>query len=288
MNVYEIVTKKIIEKLEAGTIPWKKPWQSGGLQKNIITKKPYRGINQFLLDLSGYSTPYWLSFKQAKQLGGNVRKDEKSQIIVFWNWLKDKKTEEEYPIFRYYNGFNLDQCDGLDKIKADLKVEMEETKLNFQPIKECELVVKNWKGKPSIAHKGNRACYSPFLDKIKMPGKENFLTVQEYYSTLFHELTHSTGHAKRLNRPELVDANKFGSHDYSKEELVAEMGASFLAQETGIDNTTIDNSAAYIASWLKVLKGNSKLVVQAAAKSQKAVDLILGVKFDHKTADKAA
>ena len=288
MNVYEIVTKKIIEKLEAGTIPWKKPWQSGGLQKNLVTKKPYRGINQFLLDLSGFSTPYWLSFKQAKKLGGFVKKDEKSQVIVFWNWVKNKKTDEEYPIFRYYNGFNLDQCDGLDKIKADLTVEMEETKLNFNPIKECELVVNNWKGKPPIKHKGNRACYFPWQDKINMPDKEKFKTVQEYYSTLYHELTHSTGHAKRLNRPGIVDANKFGSHDYSKEELVAEMGASFLAQETGIDNITIDNSAAYIASWLKKLRSNPKFVVEAAAKAQKAVDLILGVKFDHKTADKAA
>lgn len=288
MNVYEIVTKKIIEKLEAGTIPWKKPWQSGGLQKNLVTKKPYRGINQFLLDLSGYSTPYWLSYKQAKNLGGNVRKGEKSQVIVFWNWVKNKKTDEEYPIFRYYNGFNLDQCDGLDKIKTDLTVEMEETKLNFNPIKECEIVVNNWKGKPPIKHKGNRACYFPWQDKINMPDKEKFKTVQEYYSTLYHELTHSTGHEKRLNRPGIVDANKFGSHDYSKEELVAEMGASFLAQETGIDNITIDNSAAYIASWLKKLRSNPKFVVEAAAKAQKAVDLILGVKFDHKTADKAA
>lgn len=279
MNVYEIVTKTMIEKLEAGTVPWKKPWQAGGLQKNLVTKKAYRGINQFLLDLSGYDTPYWLTYKQAKDLGGHIKKGEKSQIIVFWNWIKNEKTGEEYPLFRYYRGFNLDQTEGLqdhkDKILADMEIE----KLNFKPIEACEAVVNNWLGKPPITHSGNRACYSPFLDKITMPAKENFHGVQEYYSTIFHELTHSTGHAKRLNRPEIVDANHFGSHDYSKEELVAEMGASFLAQRTGIDNVTMDNSAAYIASWLKKLRSDPKMVVQAAAKAQKAVDLILNVKY---------
>lgn len=287
MNVYEIVTKTMIEKLEAGTVPWKKPWQAGGLQKNLITKKPYRGINQFLLDLQGYDTPYWLTFKQAKTLGGYIRKGEKSQIIVFWNWIQNKKTGEEYPVFRYYRGFNLDQTEGLQDHKSKILAQMEIEKLDFKPIEACQNVVNNWFGKPPINHGGNRACYFPFLDKINMPPKENFNNVPEYYSTIFHELTHSTGHQKRLNRPEIVDVNQFGSHDYSKEELVAEMGASFLSQKTGIDNITIDNSAAYIASWLKVLRSDPKIVVQAAAKAQKAVDLILNVKYEKKE-DKAA
>lgn len=279
MNVYEIVTKKMIEKLESGTIPWKKPWNSGGLQKNLITKKPYRGINQFLLDLQGYDTPFWLSYKQAQKLGGNIKKGSKAQMIVFWNWIENKKTGEEYPIFRYYNGFNLDQTEGLEAHKARILADMEIEKLDFKPIQECETIVNNWFGKPPIKHGGNRACYFPFLDKINMPAKENFHSEQEYYSTLFHELGHSTGHIKRLNRPEIVDANQFGSHDYSREELVAEMSASFLSQLTGIDNVTVDNSAAYIASWLKILRAEPKLVVQAAAKAQKAVDLILNVKY---------
>lgn len=294
-DVYEIVTDQVIELLEKGTVPWQKPWHGGKmmLPKNLVSKKGYRGINVFLLSVTaasmGYQSPYWLSYKQAQTCGGNVKQGEKSTLVVFWKLLDVEKEEvgetkkDMIPLLRYYRVFNLEQCEGIDpkKLPADAMPAEDEDLLDFDPIEECEKVVWSFANSPEIIHDNERrAYYRPMADIVHMPNKELFTSVEEYYSTLFHELTHSTGHEKRLGRKDNFAVAAFGSVDYSKEELVAEMGAAFLCGITGIVNRTIDNSAAYVQGWLKQLKNDKKLVVQAAAQAQRAVDHMLGVTWE--------
>lgn len=273
-KVYEIITEKIIEQLEQGTVPWHKPWIGSGSPKNLVSKKEYRGINVFLLSCSKYGNPYWVSYKQAKQLGGTVKKGEKSTIVVFWKQIKvdDKDNEgkqKTIPLLRYYRVFNVEQCKGFENKVPELDI-----KQNFQPLEQCETVLDNMQNKPDIQFKEPRAYYHPNHDFVNMPNKESFETPEFYYSVFFHELSHSTGHKKRLDRKTIGDC-AFGSEKYSKEELVAEMGAAYLCGTCGIENKTIDNSAAYIKSWLRKLKDDVKMVVLAAAAAQKASDYIL-------------
>jgi len=291
-DVYQIVTDRILELLDKGTVPWRKPWQGGAVcqPKNLVSKKPYRGINIFLLGITatstGYRSPYWLTYKQATDLGGHVRKGEKSTLVVFWKINQKIETDNEtgdkkivnYPVLRYYNVFNLDQCDDVnpDKIPEDARID-EDDLLDFEPLAACDNIVEHYSDRPIIEHdREPRAYYRPSADKVHMPDKELFNSIPEYYSTLFHELTHSTGHETRLNRDGITEMAAFGSALYSKEELTAEMGAAMLCGMAGIDNQTIDNSAAYIDGWRSKIKGDKKLVVNAAARAQKAVDYILG------------
>ncbi len=282
MDVYEVITSRIIEKLEAGTVPWHKPWTGDGMPKNLITKKEYRGVNVFILSASGYESPYWVSYKQAQELGGSVRKGEKGTPVVFWKWLTAKKENDEtdeknFPMLRYYTVFHVSQCDGIDekKIPALAKRYNE-----FERLEACEAITAAMPKRPEIHHKEQRAYYSPTFDYVNMPRPETFDHTEEYYSTLFHELTHSTGHTSRVNRKgiDCPDGSwsSFGSAPYAKEELVAEMGAAFLCGVCQIENKTIDNSAAYIKSWLRRFKDDKKMVIMAAAQAKKAADFIMG------------
>lgn len=277
MTVYEIITDKIIKSLEGGVIPWHKPW-TAMMPTNFVTKKAYRGINPFLLAFEGRKSPYWVSFKQMVALGGRLKEDDKkSSIVVFWTWLESKKENEKgekdlIPMLRYYNVFNLDQIEGIEVPAED--------QLEFKPIEAAEKVVEGYENRPPVTHGGDRAYYSPLLDKIQMPAKETFTSEENYYATLFHEMVHSTGHKSRLAREGVTDVKAFGSESYSKEELIAEIGASFLMGETGIVNSrTEENTTAYIQNWLQQLRGDKKMVVHAAANAQKAADWILGRKF---------
>ena len=281
MNIYEKVTARIIEILETGTIPWKKPWISSYGPRNLISKKPYRGINSFLLNCSPYGSPYWLTYRQAAEKGGQVRKGEKSTAVVFWKWL-DKKPESEeddneatgkVPLLRYYNVFNLDQIDG---ITAPVE---EQSDNPFSPIEKAEQVITDMQHKPLIQYGGGQACYSPTFDCIKLPKRESFTSPEEFYSTAFHELAHSTGHISRLGRKGIIEPSYFGSHDYSQEELVAEFGASMLCGFASIEQQTIENSAAYIQGWLKVLKNDKKLAIVAAGQAQLSADFILNKQY---------
>ena len=290
VDVYSIITDRIISLLEAGTVPWQKPWTgirnadgSAVMPANFVSKKAYRGVNVFLLSAVRFTCPYWLTYRQASELGGNVKKGEKGFPVVFWKRLivEDKVTKERKVIsmLRYYTVFNIEQCEGISWEKP-APIPAPETP-SFNPIEECVRIVDAMPAKPDIRHLGNRACYSPFLDIVQMPVAESFEKPEAYYSTLFHELTHATGHKSRLDRKGIsTELAGFGSETYSKEELVAEMGASFLCGFAGIVNSTIDNSAAYIASWLRKLKDDRKLVVFAAAQAQRASDFILGITFD--------
>lgn len=280
MSVYEIVTNRIMELLQAGEIPWRKPWKATGGARNFVSKKPYRGINQFLLNCATFSSAYWMTFKQVSERGGRVRKGEKSTMVVFWKWLDRKEDGEQdetgehsvqgkVPLLRYYNVFNLDQIDGIE-------APVEEQPANpFRPIEQAELIMLGMPYKPIILYSGDRACYSPSLDQVKLPNREAFSSPEEFYSTAFHELAHSTGHPKRLRRKGIIEPSYFGSHEYSHEELVAEFAASMLCGVAGIEQQTIENSAAYIQGWLKVLKNDKKLAVIAAGQAQRAADFIL-------------
>ena len=276
-TVYQIVTDRIMSLLEQGQIPWHKPWASSDqLPKNLASGKEYRGVNVWLLHAAGYAEPYWLSFKQARDRGGHVRKGEKAHIAVFWKMLdvpdRDRdgnETVKQVPMLRYYNVFNVEQCEGIE-YPHTIKKHVHE------PVTACESIINNMPNRPDIKHAGGKAYYSPMLDRVVLPPEELFQTAQGCYATAFHELTHSTGHPARLDRYGINKAHAFGSKDYSKEELCAEMGAAYLCGHCGISPATIENSAAYLQSWLKALKNDNRLVVYAAAQAQKAADFILG------------
>lgn len=277
MNVYEMINSRITELLEQGTVPWKKPWNAENRQPaNLISKKAYRGVNVFLLTCQSYFSPYWLTFNQCKERGGFVKRGEKGTPVIFWKWL-DKTTEDDsvpsvngkIPLLRYYTVFNVEQCEG---IKAPAVIQACNL---FSPIEKADLVLQYMPMKPEIRHGGSRAYYSPSLDYIQLPEMQSFCSAEEYHNTLFHECIHATGHANRLARKSILEPSYFGSHEYSKEELVAEMGAAFLSAHAGIANQTIENSAAYIQGWLKALKNDRTLMVYAAAQAQKAAEFVL-------------
>jgi antirestriction protein ArdC len=280
-SVYEKITNIIIEKLEQGIVPWHQPWTSAWPPRNLVSKKPYRGINLLLLSDQKYELPYFLTFKQVKRLKGSVLKDEKAHLVVFYKWLEkkdesgnvvlnDEGKTELVPMLKFYYVFNVGQCKDIDSKHIPWQISRE-----FNPIEEAEHIVENMPERPEIIYNRNQACYIPSKDKINMPSKNSFKSDEELYSTLFHELCHSTGHISRLNRKGVTQAAAFGSKVYSQEELVAEMGSAFLCGEAGIENRTIDNSAAYIRGWLSKLKDDKRLLVFAAGAAQKASDFIL-------------
>lgn len=273
-NVYQIITDRVVKLLEAGTVPWHRPW--GGPEwhpRSLVSGKEYRGVNVFLLSAAGYEAPYWLTYRQARLRDAYVRKGERGYPCVFWNWVEseDPDTGEtrRRPFLKYYTVFNVLQC---EQIEYPHPTDEART---FSPIERCEEITTGMPRAPPVHHGGSRACYDPFSDEVHMPGRERFDNPEAYYGVLFHELVHSTGHASRLGRPGISETIVFGSRTYSKKELIAEMAATFLCGHTGIENAVIDNSAAYISSWLGRLRNDHRLVVQAAAQSQKAADYIL-------------
>ena len=287
-SVYEIVTEQILDKLEKGTIPWHKPWKTSGLSiKSWKNGREYRGINVFLLATSGKSGP-WLTIKMINEAGGRIKKGEKSQLVIFWKtgtYTKEnddgEKESKKSFMLRYYRVWSLEQTTVPESAHPKWLREAKESTIEMEPIDACEFIVDNYKEKPPIEHGGDRAYYSPIQDEIRMPEGDVFDSGEEYYSTLFHELIHSTGHSSRINRFENEKKlNPFGSEDYSKEELIAEMGASFLRAHASIESDKVqNNSAAYIASWLKNLKDNPKMVVCAASAAQSACDWVLGKRY---------
>jgi antirestriction protein ArdC len=276
MKVYEIITNATLKKLKQGSVPWYRPWNgSEQMPKNLITKKEYQGINAFLLGCQGYGSPFWLTFKQCKDLGGNVRKGARATPVIYWNWLeieKDGEAEEKVPFLRYYAVFNVQQCEGIPQDKVP---QVPVNTNDIDRITLCEEIIEAIEDRPAITHNRQAAVYYALKDTINMPLFESFETAEAYYSTLFHELVHSTGHEKRLARPGITDLSPFGTPSYSKEELIAEMGAAFLCGFAGIENITLGNSAAYIQGWLQKLRNDKKLVIVAAAQAQKAANYII-------------
>jgi len=284
MNVYEIVTAKIIEQLQNGVAPWRKPWRTE-MPVNLISQKAYRGLNVFLLGSQGYGSKYWLTYNQASKLGGNIKRGEKSSLVTFWNIGQEKTVRKtdgtektSKPILlRYYSVFNLEQTEGIaDKLGLSSTARVAD-------IESCEQIVSAMPNRPTF-EQSDRAWYRPSSDSVGMPAKSSFLVSEEYYSTLFHELTHSTGHKSRIGREGIEQLNTFGSESYSKEELIAEIGAAMLCGVTGISPAVIENSAAYLQSWINRLRGDSKLLLSAASQAQKASDYILGRKAESEVA----
>lgn len=288
-DIYESINNRIIAALEKGVVPWHQPWNNTlkGINSptNIISKKPYNGINHLLLSWEvmdkKYSTPLFMTFKQCQELGGRVIKGEKSSEVIFWNVrendeeLDDNGKPKKIFLLRSYNVFNLDQTTGINL--EGLKIEKNKVVLSEKDrIEAGENIVKGMPNAPVIRHEGNRAFYRPTTDVVTVPEFKNFKSAEGYYNTLFHELSHSTGHKDRLNRKGIAEFDTFGSDQYSEEELIAEMSASYLMGMCGMFDKEADNSASYIKGWLSKFKGDTKFLITAANKSQKAADYILG------------
>lgn len=284
---YDEITDRIIAALEAGVAPWRKPWTSAGtLPLSMSSGKPYRGLNVMLLALTaleqGYASPYWGTFKQINERGGNL-KGAKSTVVTLWKTFRkvDPETGEPRTMFflKTFRVFNADQAVWPEGSKRPvLDVEL----ADHDPIAEAQAIIDGYVGgENGPAYRSIRsdsAHYVPATDSITVPELNQFATPEEFYSTAFHECGHSTGHRTRLARRELATFTHFGDEMYSKEELVAEMTAAFLCGHAGIE-TTLDNSAAYLANWLKALRNDKKLLVSAAGAAQKAADRIRGVSY---------
>ena len=279
-DTYTLITDRIITELESGTIPWHKPWTCAQPAISHTTGKAYSLLNQLLL--GGRSGEY-LTFNQAKKEGGRVRKGEKASMVVFWKWLKiedeDTGEEKEVPFLRYFSVFHIDQCEGISpRFRASEALPVDPAEANDA----AEDIIADYlhrSGVHLISRESSEAFYQPATDTVVLPMRKQFSDTAEYYSTAFHELTHSTGHRSRLNR--LTETARFGSATYSREELCAELGASFILNRLGLEtNGSFRNNAAYIDHWLTVLKEDKRLLVTAAGQADKAVRLILNDQED--------
>ena len=285
-DIYTEITNEIISQLEQGIIPWQKPW-TGAANGAISysTGRAYSLINQMLLLEPGE----YITFNQCKAAGGHVKKGSKARVVVFWKVYPKQATDENgapvfnedgtpkmknLPVLKYFQVFNLKDCEGIEPRWNNQPRQIAD------PIAEAEEVFSDYISREGIAFEqtlSDRACYSPISDRIHLPLMSQFSESAEYYSTAFHEATHSTGHFSRLNRfSSDAGAAAFGSEEYSKEELVAEIGAATILSSLGIStDTSFRNSVGYIQGWLKALKNDKRLIVSAAARAEKAVKLIL-------------
>lgn len=273
-KVYEVVADVIMERMDAeGLAPWQKPWV-GGVPTSLGSGKAYRGINAFLLSCSAYSSPYWLTYAEAERQGGNVRKGERSMPAIFFKmWdRKDEKTGEmvKVPIARIFRLFNLEQCEGVEAPQSEI------APLEHNPIDACEAIVSSYPAPPRRDASG-AACYSPLIDTVFMPDASLFRSSEDYYSVLFHELAHSTGHHTRLAREGVTNHARFGSHTYGEEELVAEFTTAYLCAVAGIAPKVQENQAAYLNSWRRTIRAKPEIVLKAAQAAQKAADYIQGL-----------
>ena len=274
MDIFSVVTDRIIAALEKGTVPWKQPWSGSCGCISYATGKPYSLLNHLLL---GGKAGEYVTFKQCAQAGGYVRRGEKAHLVVFWKpWEEvDQDTGEitTHFLLRYFNVFHLDQCEGL---KPRWAVSVAPS--NLKPDDTADAIVKDYIARSGVkltVTESSQAFYRPSTDEVVVPKLSQYRLISEYYSTLFHELTHSTGHASRLAR--ITDTAAFGSEAYSKEELVAELGASFLVNHAGLETPeSFNNSAAYLNGWLSALKKDKRLIVSAAGAAEKAAQMILG------------
>ena len=290
---YQEITDKVIAALESGLVPWQSPMGKAN-QKfayNYVSGNQYRGINFFLLNfMRPHAQSAYLTFKQAKTLGGNIRKGAKSERVYFFKMyyrdengqgLSEQKAQEIHqrggkvqatPFLKSFPVFNVEDVEGIDFDLPQIET------FDHTPIEQAEKFVSSITDGPTLATAtGSANFYTPDTDTITMFPVNRYRTPEDYYSTLFHELTHATGHANRLNREAVTEAINPASDRYAREELTAEMGAAFICALTGVEGQ-VDNSAAYIGNWLQRLKDDKTLVYKAAAQAQKATDWLNGVR----------
>ncbi len=277
-SIYDSITNTIVESLRAGTRPWNQPWESGSSVLPIRSNNiPYQGINILILWMEsfkkGFTSPKWMTFKQAQQLGANVKKGERGTRIFFSNVVEKRESDEDgnekvhvQSYLRSYTVFNTEQIEGLESENYPQKdIESQEERITA-----LETFIGNTGA--TITEGGDRACYFPNTDKIKIPSFSSFESPESYYATLCHELIHWTGHPTRLNR-KLVSKSQI--KEYAFEELVAELGSAFLGSKLGITPELPENHASYIASWISILNENHKMIFKAASLAQKAVSFLL-------------
>ena len=271
-DIYQQVTDRIIAQLEQGVIPWHKPWIGRGAAISHSTGKPYSLLNQLILGKPGE----YLTFAQVQKEGGHIRKGEKASFVVFWKWIEQPDEEQpdkvkKIPFLRHFSMFHIDQCEGI-KPRHDTAAAQD-----IKPDAAADAIIADYlkrSGVKLVHEAGDRAFYRPSADTVTLPLLAQFKETAEYYSTAFHELTHSTGHTSRLNR--LTKVACFGSEDYSRDDLAAEIGAAALVNHVGLETSgSFRNSAAYIQSWLKALSNDKRMIVSAAGQAEKACNLIL-------------
>lgn len=282
-DVYTRVTTRIVEELERGVLPWLKPWNAEHAAGRITRPlrhngQAYKGINILMLwasaEISGFVSPFWMTFQQAKELGGHVKKGEHGSPVVYASTFKKKEqgddgleTEEDVPFLKEYTVFCADQCEGLpDHFYATVEVPKE----TLPRIEQAEAFFANTKA--DIRTGGNRAYYAIDPDYVRVPPFETFRDAESHAGTLAHELTHWTRHPSRLNRE--FGRKRWGDEGYAMEELVAELGSAFLCADLHITPEVRDDHASYIESWLKVLKDDKRAVFSAASYASKAVDFL--------------
>lgn len=278
-DVYSLVNDRILDALERGIIPWKRPW-TGRLPTNYDSGKEYRGINILTLGIAemvrGYSSPFWLTFLQANKYGGHIRRGEHATHIVFSD-KKVKEVEKEdgtkelktWHVVRSYPVFNFAQTEGVPEKETGPALDPDRDLM-----KVCNVVLDRMPNPPNYRESGSRAYYMPKQDLVNLPPIETFKTTEGYVATKWHEYGHATGHEARLNRPGIMGVAAFGGEDYSFEELVAELTSAYLCAKNGIDNT-LENSTAYIQSWLRALKDDRSMILKASGKATAAVGYIL-------------
>lgn len=272
MNVYEVITARILASLDKGVVPWRCTWNRQS-PRNLVSGHEYRGVNVLLLQSTSFTSPYWLTFKQAEQLGGTVKRGERGMPVIFWKSVDEEenakpKGRKKKFILRYFTVFNATQTEGVTAPSTPATGDVD-------PIAACEAIVANYANPPSVVHGSMHARYNVRKDLIEIPHRSSFHSAEGYYATMFHELAHSTGAAHRLARKAFVTPS-VAAHAYAFEELVAEIASAFLCARGGISPATIENSAAYVSNWASALKANPRAVIEASTQAMQAADLILG------------
>jgi len=273
-STYDRVTQQILDSLARGVVPWRKPWTGREyLPMNAISKKRYHGINTFLLSISPFTDHRWLTLRQANELGGYIKRGERGSLVVFWKLLETTEQEQaskrNIPLLRHYFVFNVEQTEGTG-------IQPVETTCQLDRIEVAEAVIQAMPIPPKWKETGSSAYYLPSEDMIVLPPMNRFDSADHRYATAFHELGHATGHQSRLDRPGVSGTIRFGSEDYSREELVAELASAFVCAELGLDNSLIESSSSYINGWLDVLKRDNRAVIAASSQARNAADYILG------------
>jgi antirestriction protein ArdC len=280
-STYDAVTARITEALDRGAVPWRKPWNdSFAIPCNAVSHRPYSGINLLLLSINPFTDHRWVTFTQARALGGHVKFGELSSLAIFWKQWQPEGGEDgkevvpgrSIPVLRHYHLFNVEQCEEL-KIEP-LQVPATNPAARME---EAEAVVRAMPDPPHILEQGRSAWYRPHDDQVGMPPLDRFASADHFYATLFHELAHATGHEKRLARKGIMETIVFGSDSYGHEELVAELASAYCCASIGLDNSLVGDSASYIDHWLSVLKHDHKAIVVAAGQAKRAADYIRGL-----------